>query len=63
VKYHTLFVDRERALRLKLAVSELQAVIHDLSESNIEARTEGEFVRVQMTILSLPTQQESKRRS
>jgi hypothetical protein len=63
LKYHTLFVDRERALRLKLAVTELQSIIHELSESNIEARSEGDFVRVQMTILSIPTQQESKRRS
>ena len=63
LKFHTLFVDRERALRLKLAVSELQTIIHELSESNVEVRNQGEFVRVQMTILSLPTQQESKRRS
>ncbi len=63
LKFHTLFVDRERALRLKLAVTELQAVIHELSESNVDARSEGEFVRVQMTILSLPTQQESRHRS
>ena len=63
LKFHTLFVDRERALRLKLAVTELQTVIHELSESNVDARSEGEFVRVQMTILSIPTQQESKRRS
>jgi hypothetical protein len=63
LKFHTLFVDRERALRLKLAVTELQNVIHELSESNIDSRSEGEFVRVQMAILSIPTQQESKRRS
>jgi hypothetical protein len=61
-KYHPLFIDRDRALRLKLAVSELQALVHELSESNIDAREAGEFVRVQFTVMSLPAQQESKRR-
>lgn len=62
-KYHTLYVDRERALRLKLAVSELQALVHELSETNVDVRSAGEFVRVQFTVMSLPAQQESKRRS
>ncbi|MBI1334787.1 MAG: hypothetical protein GC165_18120 [Armatimonadetes bacterium] len=62
-KYHTLFVDRERALRLKLAIAELQSLILELSETNADAREDGEFVRVQFTVMSLPTQQESKRRT
>lgn len=63
LKDHTLYVDRERALRLKLAVSELQALVNELSETNVESRAEGEFVRVQLHILSLPSQQESLRRA
>jgi hypothetical protein len=61
-KYHSVYVDRDRALRLKLAVSELQALVHELSESDIEARSDGQFLRVQFTVMSIPAQQESKRR-
>jgi hypothetical protein len=62
-KYHSIYVDRERALRLKLAVTELQTLNHELSETSAEVRGEGEFVRVHVTLMSFPVQQESQRRS
>lgn len=60
-KLHTVYLDRDRALRLKIAISEIHSLAKELNETNPETRENGEFVRVQFTSLMLPTVQDSKR--
>lgn len=62
-KTYTAYLDRASALRLQLAVTEVLDLIKSMDETDPEVRAKGEYVRVRLTNILLPSTQESKRRT
>jgi DNA-binding transcriptional ArsR family regulator len=59
----TAHLSRDGALRVQLAVAELLDLIRTLDQTDSNLRATGEFVRVTLSTMLLPTQQESQQRA
>ncbi|MCU0316125.1 MAG: helix-turn-helix domain-containing protein [Fimbriimonadaceae bacterium] len=61
-KTYTLRLNRERALRMKLATSELLDLLKSFEQEDSEATSREDSLRFDFTVLGLPTSEELRRR-